>query len=379
MKNKSIAGLLIGSIFILSLVPMIGAFYFVDQILETNMNLIFNSEIKDALQIHSANLKKLKTFDPRNEPIYRQQFAKIQTLNLIYGDSDLVKQTIFSSLKLYFVFGFISVLGISVIVGLIINGVVGRRYRALFKDWQIQSTRISTLQNLNRWQEFAKMLAHEIKNPLTPIEVLVTSLGRSHEVKPAPEFRDHLQSSQRMILEELSHLKNLVYRFSEFAKLPELDCQSRTISELTNDIVNSAHRLYPDLVINSISPIGIEHKTVFTDLTLIRLVFINIFKNGIEANSSQKVSFTLHVSLCQANRNLNIDISNTGVPIEPSLIQHLFEPTISTHKTKDNMGLGLAMAKKILIEHRGDIDYFEHENLPHFKIVLPLEDVNVVK
>ncbi len=105
-------------------------------------------------------------------------------------------------------------------VAMLLHRRISRTYKVTFHELMAQRDRVSYLEQMASWQELARILAHEIKNPLTPIEVLVTSLSRAYQSKSAEAFREQLSQAQLMIGEELDHLKRTVSRFSEFARLP---------------------------------------------------------------------------------------------------------------------------------------------------------------
>src|SRR5262249_8916169 len=151
---------------------------------------------------------------------YRDEFEAVQRLRRVYSSPDLVKQGIRKSLRIYFAAGVIAV----VLASLLLAGMVGRRvtqaYKMTFDEMLRQRERARYLEEMGSWQELARMLAHEIKNPLTPIEVLVSSLSKSYLSKNESEFREQLRLTQQMIAEELDHLKSTVSKFSEFARLP---------------------------------------------------------------------------------------------------------------------------------------------------------------
>lgn len=375
MKDRAAAVslLLFMTLATMTLLPLGGVFYFLEQTLETNYNLTFNQQVRAALQTATTNLKTLKKLDAANEPHYRQQFEALQTLNLVYQDPNQLRSSLMRTHRFYFGIGAISVLLLSLFVAILISRKVANEYKTLFSNWQQQSQRIQVLQELNRWQEFAKVLAHEIKNPLTPIEVLVTSMVRAHEMKSFAEFKAHLLESQKMIQEELFHLKSIVNRFSEFSRLPQLVRSKIAIPEFLAESMDLIKRHFPDLKMDCSFLGTVPNGTLHVDQTLMRQVFINLIKNGIQANPGQPVAFALNVRYLPKWEKLTMDLSNSGTPVPSSLVNHLFEPYVSSHHHSDNMGLGLAIAKKIMIEHEGDIEYAEIRAQPHFILSLPLE------
>jgi nitrogen fixation/metabolism regulation signal transduction histidine kinase len=210
------------------------------------------------------------------------------------------------------------------------------------------------------------MLAHEIKNPLTPIEVLVTSLSKAYLAKPQREFQAQLHETQTMINEELAHLKNTVNKFSEFAKLPAVRLADEELSQLLPQQVKAIAALFESASIRIDCPAVVRAKL---DATLFRQVLTNIVRNGVEANPERTVEFTIAVTL--PNDAIAIAVTNNGEPVPAPLAGRIFDPYVSGKSGKDNMGLGLAIVRKIVIEHGGDIVYAEVQGSPTFTISLP--------
>jgi nitrogen fixation/metabolism regulation signal transduction histidine kinase len=111
---------------------------------------------------------------------------------------------------------------VSVALATLLSRQIARSHARNVAELTRQRDRVRYLEEMSSWQELAKMLAHEIKNPLTPIEVLVTSLSKAYLGKTQQEFMAQLESTQAMIGEELQHLKSTVNKFSEFARLPQV-------------------------------------------------------------------------------------------------------------------------------------------------------------
>jgi signal transduction histidine kinase len=105
------------------------------------------------------------------------------------------------------------------------------------------------------------------------------------------------------------------------------------------------------------------------DPTLFRQVLTNIVRNGVEASPGRQVRFELRLSV--AAELIEIALSNDGPVVPAELAPRMFDPYVSGKKTKDNVGLGLAIARKVIIDHGGDIRYQERQGQPEFLIHLP--------
>src|SRR5215469_11167454 len=210
MSHSGIRPLLVLTIFVVAVVPLAAAFYFADRALQTSLDLGLNQPILHTLQNSAENLKALKTLDPAQQDRYRGQFESVERLIRIYSSPQRLKAGLLDSLKIYFGLGLIAAVLLSVLLAALLTRRISRSYDATFEELLRHKERVRYLEEMASWQELARMLAHEIKNPLTPIEVLVSSLSRAYLSKPETEFRQQLEQTQRMIAEELQHLKSTV-------------------------------------------------------------------------------------------------------------------------------------------------------------------------
>jgi signal transduction histidine kinase len=366
MKDLSVKALLLSTIAVMTAIPLIASFYFLDDALQRSLNLGFNPQIVQALDIASQNLKTLKTADSANEARYREEFARIGDLQHVYSQPDVLKRTILDSLKTYFGVGLVGALLASVAVALLLSRRISNSYQTTFAELLRHRDRVRYLEQMASWQELARVLAHEIKNPLTPIEVLVTSLGRAHADKTHEEFRELLKQTQSMVREEIGHLKQTVRSFGDFAKLPSAQLQTlepaRVVLEQLKPLSASfeAARIEVD---TSACPPALRARM---DSKLFRQVLTNIIANGVEANAGRVVQFVIQVS--GDATTARIAISNDGAPVPAEIAGRMFEPYVSSKADGQNMGLGLAIVKKIVIEHGGEIAYDEIRGQPRFTI-----------
>jgi signal transduction histidine kinase len=366
MKDRSVKALLLSTIAVMTAIPLIASFYFLDDALQRSLNLGFNSQIVHALDIASQNLKALKTADPANEARYREEFAQIGELQHVYSQPDVLKRTILDSLKTYFGVGLVGALLASVAVALLLSRRISTSYQTTFDELLRHRDRVRYLEQMASWQELARILAHEIKNPLTPIEVLVTSLGRAHADKSREEFGELLRQTQSMVREEIGHLKQTVRNFGDFAKLPSAQLETLEPTQVIREHLGALSASFDTARLDldaSACPAGLRARL---DSLLFRQVLTNIIANGVEANGGRIVQFIIRVSGDASMAR--IAISNDGAPVPPDIAARMFEPYVSSKADGQNMGLGLAIVKKIVIEHGGEIAYDEVQGQPRFTI-----------
>jgi signal transduction histidine kinase len=369
MNDRRIKALLFLTISVMAVLPLTAAFYFLDHALGTSLDLGFNQSIVQVLNTGSQNLKTLKRLDPGQQDHYRQQFEAVERLKRVYLSPDLVKAGIFASLRIYFGLGVAAAVLLAVLLAALLSRSIAHSYERTFHELMHHKEKLRYLEEMASWQELAKMLAHEIKNPLTPIEVLVSSLSKAHLSKSEREFREQLGQTQAMIAEELSHLKNTVNKFSEFSRLPSVQLVREDLPGVVAQLVKVIAATFDRADIHVIPPLATAPIHARLDATLFRQVLTNIVRNGVEANPGRRVQFA--VLMASDEDSISVSISNDGLPVPLEIASRIFDPYVSGKSGKDNMGLGLAIVRKIVIEHGGEIVYAEEAARPVFTISLP--------
>jgi two-component system nitrogen regulation sensor histidine kinase NtrY len=229
-------------------------------------------------------------------------------------------------------------------------------------------TQLLRAQKVAAWREVARRLAHEIKNPLTPIQLSAQRI-RKHFRSSSPELARVVEEGTGTIIEEVDSLKNLVDEFSQFARMPSVSAAPHELNPLVSGTLDLYDGLFSGLTLTRLFALDIPK--VMVDPELIRRVFINIIDNAIEANGGegQVVVATSHDHDLQMAR---VEVADDGPGISPADRDKLFMPYYST-KLRGS-GLGLAIVKRLVAEHRGRIRVVENQPRgARFVIELPLE------
>jgi nitrogen fixation/metabolism regulation signal transduction histidine kinase len=221
-------------------------------------------------------------------------------------------------------------------------GQVGRAFNQMVENLRRQQEQVIALEKMAAWREIARVLAHEIKNPLTPMQLMVRQI--QDEYKGQDEtYRQTLAECCRIIDEEIEQLRQLVREFSDFARMPELHPALGQLNELAAEVA----KLYPQ------RPLKLQLAPALPkfnfDWEAMRRVLINLIENAAQASSTAKI--TLRTS--HSANEIVIAVEDTGPGIAPENLSRIFEPYFSTKKS--GMGLGLAIVKRIVEEHGGTI------------------------
>ncbi len=202
------------------------------------------------------------------------------------------------------------------------------------------------------WGEVARRLAHEIKNPLTPIQLSAERLQHKYIPLLPDEHAGSLEKLTGTIIQQVSAMKDMVNDFSDYAKTTQLDFQRQPLHDLIVDVC-MLYQGYRQHQINITS--SLRHLDVDIDSTRFRQVLHNLIKNAIESSEEAQLPVKIEISyeIIQHNSDdwLELRVRDYGPGIPNVMINKLFEP-YATSKTKGT-GLGLAIVKKIMDEHQG--------------------------
>jgi len=237
------------------------------------------------------------------------------------------------------------------------------------------------------WGEVARRMAHEIKNPLTPIQLSAERILRNYERSaggtPEPRFDEVVREGTTTIVREVAALQRMVEEFSRFARLPE----ARPIAASLNDVVRDAVSLYAERLdgIRMNCRLSDELPTLWLDTEQIKRVLVNLIDNAVEAlgtdgkdrgngssppHEAQERSITLESSYLKATDSVRLIVADTGHGISRRDRDKLFLPKFST-RTRGT-GLGLAIVSHIIADHKGRV--WVEDNQPcgaRFIIELP--------
>jgi two-component system nitrogen regulation sensor histidine kinase NtrY len=215
-------------------------------------------------------------------------------------------------------------------------------------------TDIIKAQRAVAWQEVARRIAHEIKNPLTPIKLSTERMVKKWENKEA-DFNQIFDRSTKTIIKEVDGLKRLVDEFSRFSKMPEIKKTPTHVPTVIDEVVN-LYKGFKGVEINASLPE--DSPMVELDEEQFKRVMINIIDNAIHAISN-KGRIDLRLCFDLPSNIVSIDIADNGPGIRDEDKEKLFLPYFSTKK--DGTGLGLAIANRIIAEHRGYIKVRDNE------------------
>ncbi len=229
-------------------------------------------------------------------------------------------------------------------------------------------TNLEKAQRLAAWQEVARRIAHEIKNPLTPIQLSAQRL-RKRFLNRIFDDRDIFDQCTATIVNQVDEIKNMVSEFSDFARMPKLHKERKNLGQLVEEVVFLYQEAHKHVHVHCrIDP---SVPAFSFDAVQIKRVLINLLDNAVSVLGDNG---TIEVSLEFASdpRSIRLEVVDNGPGIADDVKLRVFEPYFSTRKS--GTGLGLAIAHTIVSEHNGSIR--TRDNTPTgtvFTVELPLD------
>lgn len=243
-------------------------------------------------------------------------------------------------------------------------------FNRMLGEVESSRARIEYLQRISAWQEMARRLAHEIKNPLTPIQLAVQEIHRRY-AGAEPEYRRLLDTTLEIVEDEVGTLRRLVGEFSDFARLPQASLEHADLAEFLREQaarfgIRGADRDSGEVALDELLSLGqvadIDVEFVLPagpcealiDHQMLRRVLFNLIRNAAQAllgHGPSPARVLVRLTPTREFWNLDVEDNGPGIPVE--LRETVFDPYVTTKD--DGTGLGLSIVKKIVIEHGGTI------------------------
>jgi len=227
-------------------------------------------------------------------------------------------------------------------------GELAESFNRMTRDLLDHRERLVQSERVAAWRELARRLAHELKNPLFPLQLTVENLLRARE-QGQPQFDETFRESATTLLSEISHLKNIIGKFSDFSRMPQPQFQPVKLNELVESVVQLHQAQLAKAGVSCKLETSADNP-IAADPELLHRALSNLILNAIEA-MPQGGTLTLQVS--QRPDSVRIEVSDTGSGLALEESAQLFTPyyTSKPHGT----GLGLAIVQSIVSDHGGRI------------------------
>jgi signal transduction histidine kinase len=247
-------------------------------------------------------------------------------------------------------------------------GALVKEYNKMVRKLEVSAARLAKSEREGAWREMARQVAHEIKNPLTPMKLSIQYLQRAID-NDAPNVKQLSHNVARTLVEQIEHLANIASDFSAFARIGEANSEVLML----NEVLHSLKELYQSHEHSSIQFNHPGHAFyVFADKTQMNRLFTNLLQNAIQAIPEDREGL-ITINMEEVDPGwVVVSVTDNGDGIPPEIQSKIFVPNFTTKNS--GTGLGLAMCKNIVEQARGEI-WFETQLTvgTSFYVKLPLE------
>jgi len=228
-------------------------------------------------------------------------------------------------------------------------GDLARSFNNMTRQLSDQREKLVQTERVAAWRELARRLAHELKNPLMPLQITVENMVRAKKL-PKKQFDEVFQESAATLTEEIDNLKTIVGRFSDFSKLPKPEAVEMDAREAVRRVVKLYGPALEEKHIELGTSISAEALPILGDSELLHRALSNLVLNAMDAMPE---GGTLNVSAVRAKETARISVSDTGAGLTPEECERLFTPYYTTKQ--HGTGLGLAIVQSVVSDHNGTI------------------------
>jgi two-component system, NtrC family, nitrogen regulation sensor histidine kinase NtrY len=232
-------------------------------------------------------------------------------------------------------------------------GDLARTFNRMTEQLLEQRERTIQAERVSAWRELARRLAHELKNPLFPLQITIENLQRSRERSPAEEFDEIFRESTATLLAELANLKTIIGRFSDFARMPPPHFEAVDLNAVVRQVMklhDAGFHAEGRPVIHPVVSLEEGELRIQADEDQLRRAIGNLVLNALDAMPE---GGTLHVRTMRKQDGARLEVSDTGQGLTEEECSRLFTPYYTTkhHGT----GLGLAIVQSVVSDHHGKI------------------------
>tara|TARA_Y100000591_G_scaffold332603_1_gene370626 strand:+ start:4776 stop:6551 length:1776 start_codon:yes stop_codon:yes gene_type:complete len=250
---------------------------------------------------------------------------------------------------------------------------LNKNFNLMIEKLKLQQDRLLLSERHEAWENVARKLAHEIKNPLTPIQLIIDRLNSKFSNLLNIEDQKNFNENLNVINKQIKQIENLINEFSDFARMPKPIFKQHNIVKLINENISLMKEL--DNTINI--QIKSQNNNIFIrcDSDQFSRMFINLFKNSIESlnekfEKNPNFSKKIDIEITKKDDYIEITLNDNGLGFEKKDLNDLLKPYFTTKK--NGTGLGLPIINKIINDHNGYLKLLSKDSGAEIKIQLPI-------
>ena len=252
--------------------------------------------------------------------------------------------------------------------------ILNRNFNAMIDRLKSQQEKLLISERHEAWESVARKLAHEIKNPLTPIQLSIDNLRSKYLSYINSPDKEKYEINLKTILTQIKLIENLVNEFSDFARMPKPLFRENDLINLFKTNINLLQKIDANIKIN-LKLNGIKNMKLVCDYEQISRVIFNLIKNSIESIQEKSLKTKvfdkiINIEIKTISDYIIIEIIDNGLGFPIEEIKKLIKPYYTTKQK--GTGLGLSIVNKIINDHNGSINFNSQENGAKVQINLPL-------
>ena len=253
--------------------------------------------------------------------------------------------------------------------------VLNKNFNSMISRLKNQQEKLIVNERYKAWGNLSRKLAHEIKNPLTPIQLTIDRIRTKYTGQITNEDQQSFKENLKIINSQIKQIENLVNEFSDFARMPKPTLKRNNLVKLLNENIKLLSEINKSIEINFNKKD--EEILLECDKEQISRVFINLIKNSIES-IEQKVEKNpdfkkkILIDISSNNDHILISIEDNGVGFDKNNIKEILNPYYTTKK--NGTGLGLSIVNKIINDHKGELEFIPINNGAKIQIRFYLND-----
>ncbi len=253
--------------------------------------------------------------------------------------------------------------------------VLNKNFNSMISRLKNQQEKLIVNERYKAWGNLSRKLAHEIKNPLTPIQLTIDRIRTKYTGQITNEDQQSFKENLKIINSQIKQIENLVNEFSDFARMPKPTLKRNNLVKLLNENIKLLSEVNKSIEINLTKKD--EEILLECDKEQISRVFINLIKNSIES-IEQKVEKNpdfkkkILIDISSNNDHILISIEDNGVGFDKNNIKEILNPYYTTKK--NGTGLGLSIVNKIINDHKGELEFIPINNGAKIQIRFYLDD-----
>ena len=237
-------------------------------------------------------------------------------------------------------------------------------FNSMIQRLKHQQEKLLISERHEAWSSVARKLAHEIKNPLTPIQLIIDNLRSKYLNNIDSENKEKYEGNLNIINSQIKQIENLVNEFSDFARMPKPLIKEKNLNNIINNNIKLLNKLNNKIEIKFTTS---KNKDIFLlcDLEQMNRVIFNIIKNSIDSISEKYFKNTdfkgiINIEIFKRNEYIDILIIDNGTGFKNKKKEELIKPYFTTKK--NGSGLGLSIVNKIITDHNGEIKFSNYND-----------------